>query len=936
MSSERWNRLQELFAEAVALPPERRTTFLRISEPDPTLRDEVQALLEAHDATGRMDRIAHHLDALRGERQEEDRDTAVPERIGPYAIERRLGRGGMGSVYLAERADGQLRYRVAIKLMRRDLDTDDLRRRFLAERQMLAQLAHPNIARLLDGGVTDEGRPYFVMELVDGAPIDRYCDAHQLGIPERLELFKKVCGAVQHAHRNLIVHRDLKPANILVTADGTVKLLDFGIAKVQDPHAFPETIPATTGVRLMTPDYASPEQLRGGTVSTASDVYQLGLVLYKLLTGHHPRLRDPSGGATTREITKPSAVVRTAIGEGEGGGPPDASPVSDAESVAAARGTTPDRLRRRLAGDLDNIILRALREEPERRYPSVEQFGEDIQRHLTGRPVIARGESFGYVTSKFVRRHWAGVAFSTVIAILLMAFVVGMAVETRNATRQRDRAQQVSGLLLQMFQSASPEVARGDTITVLQVLDSGAARIRTSRTLDAGIKGAMLGTIADVYMDLDRYGRAARTAQEALALDVSARGEWDRETITTFVRVSDALVAGGQPDSAVSFARRALGLAREHLGERDALTGRVWDVYGYALQRAGNVAEARPALEHAVAIFRSGGDSARGDLARTLANLAWADQNQDRMDSAESRMRESVAIDRVVLSANDPLLQSAIASLADLLLRRGKLAEAESRAAEADTLARALYPAGDPNLAYTASLEARILEATGDYDAAERKYREALALARTAADSGVVEQPASILNDFGIFLQRRRLDLAGAEAAFREAASIYRGVRGPASPFTAIVEAHLAEVLCFEGKPAAAEQIQRRAVPALEAALPPDDRRLGIPLRDYGLALLELKRLHAADSVLRHALRIERRGSGTDRGPRIARVQAVLGANLLAQNRLPEAEPLLVAAYDTLNPQPYRDAFLPLIRSGLVRLYTREDRPQDAARYRGH
>ncbi|MEJ2218869.1 MAG: serine/threonine-protein kinase, partial [Gemmatimonadota bacterium] len=284
MDHDQWERAERLFAEALALPADERAAYVRGACDDPALCAEVLSLLEAHDATGPLDSIAEQLGAMAAVHADPPPPEPLPQRVGPYSVIRLIARGGMGAVYLAERAEEHFRYTVALKLLRRDLQSEELRRRFLSERQVLARISHPNIARLLDGGLTDSGQPYFVMEYVEGMPIDRYCDEHRLGVPERLRLFRTVCGAVRHAHRNLVVHRDLKPANILVTGEGEVKLVDFGIAKVLDPEAFPDDAPQTrVGQRLLTPEYASPEQLRGEPVNTASDVYQLGLLLCQLL-----------------------------------------------------------------------------------------------------------------------------------------------------------------------------------------------------------------------------------------------------------------------------------------------------------------------------------------------------------------------------------------------------------------------------------------------------------------------------------------------------------------------------------------------------------------------------------------------------------------------------------------------------------------------------
>ena len=400
---ERWERVQALFESVLDLPPDCRTSHLEAAEPDDSLRAEVWSLVEHHEREGRLDGIVNELAVLTGRQPAPSGPDLAADgqgpgaaRIGPYELVRMLARGGMGSIHLARRADGRDAPMVAIKLLRGDLETAALRRRFLAEQQIVARIGHRNIARFLDDGVTDDGLPYFVMEYVDGSPIDEHCDAERLAVPRRLELFLAVCEAVEHAHRHHLVHRDLKADNILVTPEGEVRLLDFGIAKALEPGIFPAADHHTTkGVRLLTPEYASPEQLNGLPVTRASDVYQLGLLLYELLAGRLPSVltRIPSGPSASDMIEAtpaPSAALRPSrgglrVGRARRGVESVVGP--DPAKIAAARSTTVRLLRRRLAGDLDAIVMAALRARPEDRYTSVERLREDLRKHLDGLPV---------------------------------------------------------------------------------------------------------------------------------------------------------------------------------------------------------------------------------------------------------------------------------------------------------------------------------------------------------------------------------------------------------------------------------------------------------------------------------------------------------------------------------------------------------------------
>jgi eukaryotic-like serine/threonine-protein kinase len=423
VNSEKWEQMKELFASALELPAGEREAFLRQAcGGDDSLVAELQALLSAHDSdpSQSMDSSDSSESAARAAKWE-------GQRIGPYRLLHRIGSGGMGDVYLAARADEAFNKRVAIKLVQTGINTQEVLRRFRHERQILAALDHPNIARLLDGGTTDDGLPYFVMDYVEGTPINTYCDTHKLAIPERIRLFRDVCSAVHYVHQNLVVHRDLKPSNILVTPEGVPKLLDFGIAKLLKPEFSSHPMDATRiEFRILTPWYASPEQVRGEAVTTASDVYSLGVILYELLTSRRPyRLKSGTSdeifkAVCDQEPEKPS--TRTFQIEDSENKKAETESQSSA-TIAQLRATVPERLRRELSGDLDMIVMKALRKEPQRRYSSVEQLSEDLRRHLEGLPVTAHRDSTSYRAGKFIRRHKTSVAAA---ALVIVSLTVGV------------------------------------------------------------------------------------------------------------------------------------------------------------------------------------------------------------------------------------------------------------------------------------------------------------------------------------------------------------------------------------------------------------------------------------------------------------------------------------------------------------------------------
>ncbi|MBL8187883.1 MAG: serine/threonine protein kinase, partial [Acidobacteria bacterium] len=439
MTPERWRKIESIFQTVVEKPkPERQQMLTQYCGNDTELRREVEALLSEDDTNDFDDFIQAPIKDVARSLPQPNPDNYVGRNIGPYHVVKLLGQGGMGAVYLAERADAEFYRQVALKIVRRGMDSNFVLKRFRMERQILATLEHPNIAQLLDGGTTADGLPYFVMEYVQGQPLTEYCDSSGISLTERLKLFLFVCAAVQHAHQKLIIHRDLKPSNILVTAEGIPKLLDFGIAKLLDPALSPTPVTRTqTSMRLMTPDYASPEQVRGLPVTTASDVYALGVILFELLTGARPYQFETYSPAEIEraicdtEIERPSALAERM--NDEGGRMNLVARLFHHSSFIPHRSS--------LRGDLDNIVLMALRKEPERRYQSVEQLAEDIRCYLQGRPISARRESALYRTGKFVRRNKLAVAAATLVFFSLLGGIVTTTRAARIAESERARAE---------------------------------------------------------------------------------------------------------------------------------------------------------------------------------------------------------------------------------------------------------------------------------------------------------------------------------------------------------------------------------------------------------------------------------------------------------------------------------------------------------------
>lgn len=640
MTPEQWLQVREVFHAAIDLPAEQRSVYLdRVCAHEPTLRSEVDSLLNSHEDAGDLLETPAHFHS---NFEAEEHDPWVGKNIGPYQTISRIGQGGMGAVYRAVRVDDHYLKQVAIKLVRTGLGTGHYLRRFKNERQIMANLDHPNIARLLDGGATEQGLPYLVMEYIEGEEIDKYCDSHRLDTIQRLKIFQRVCSAVQYAHQNLVVHRDLKPGNILVMADGTPKLLDFGIAKLLDPELFFQTAdPVGTVLRAMTPEYASPEQVRGEGITTATDVYSLGVILYRLLTGHAPYMldsRDPLKSMHTiseTEPERPSTVierVEEVLVNGE-------VQLVTPERLCEARNERHSLLRRRLAGDLDNIVLKALRKEPGRRYASAEQLSEDIQRYLEGLPVLARSDTFGYRTGKFIQRNKAGVGAASVVFATLLVGLFFTVREARIAEAQRARAERRFNDVRKLARDLMLDVH--DSIQYLP-----------------GATPARKLIIQDALEYLD-----------SLAKESSGDPSLQRELATAYEKVGD--VQGWDVRSNLGDTAGALQSFRKSLAIRQALAhdrpndsqarsdlAEGYTKVGDVLLQTGDKIEALKNLDQALEIRKQLAAAAPGDKGAQL-NLAiaydgianaLADQNQ--LDLSLENTRQSLTIFAALLAAD--------------------------------------------------------------------------------------------------------------------------------------------------------------------------------------------------------------------------------------------------------------------------------------------
>ncbi len=757
----RWRRLKGLFEELSGIPPAGRSGRLaELGRDDPALAAELAELLEEHDRDRPL-RLEEVLAAEAGEPS----SLTPGRRVGPYRLVELLGRGGMGQVFLAERVDGQFEQQVALKVMREALDTPDTRARFLAERQILARLEHPDIARLLDGAVTDDGVPYLVMELVRGEPITEHCDRERLPVEDRLRLFVQVCRAVHAAHRQLVVHRDLKPSNILVDGEGRVRLLDFGIAKLLDP-ALGGDVPLTrTGLYLLTPEYASPEQVTGAPVGTTTDVYALGLLLYRLLTGLHGQpVEDLSPAGIHRAVVehRPERPSRAALRE----------PAEAAVQRARLRGgLSPGRLARRLEGDLDTIVEMAVRKEPDRRYLSAEDLAADVERHLRRLPVAARRDTFAYHATRFVARHRSAVAAACAgvlaLAVGLAAAVHGL-VEARRAearaVAEAAESRRLADFMVELFDASDPVLARGEEPSARSLLERGAARIGAELDARPELKADLLLAIGRAYDQLGEYDAAAELLREAMDLRPAGADPAGRAEVLW--ALSRLQLRTGEFDAAVESAAAAVEIVEGAAGIDPDTVADAYSCYGQNLFEVRRGEESIGPLRRAVELRRSLGGYDRHQMAIDLDYLGNA-----------------------VFEIEDQ--QEGLAILAD------GVAELERAGLEPGQLANGLSRFGLRQVA------------AGRYEEAEITLRRSRALAREAAGDGHHPEVQDAELALATLAEARGELDAAADSLVRALAESV-AIWGEEHPKSAMMRLRLGRTLLAAGRPAEAlDQLER-------------------------------------------------------------------------------------------------------------------------------
>lgn len=831
MESERWQHIQGVFHDAASLPRSEQESLVRgRCGEDEELVSEVLAMLD-QDANG-SSLLDSGLAEVAG-RTLAHSDPLISKDFGPYHILRLLGEGGMGVVYLGERRD--FRSQVAIKVLRDAWLSPARRERFLSEQRTLAQLNHPAIARLYDAATLDDGTPYFVMEYVEGIPLTHYCRDHDCSIKERLQLFRAVCEAVQHAHANAIIHRDLKPSNILVRGDGAVRLLDFGIAK--QIEGFDLAVDQTTlGLRLMTPAYASPEQIRGDRIGVSTDVYSLGVILYELLAGELPfdlANLTPAEAAiiiTDHEPGKPSVLVKRVR--------------LDVGHSTPSAGTT---LSKAAWADLDVLCLTAMHKDSRRRYPSVEALIRDVNHYLDGEPLEARPDTLRYRTAKFVRRNRqavVSVAFVLLAIVSLITFFTMRLARARDAaTEEAARTQRVQQFMTNLFQGGDEAAGPSDSLRVVTIVDRGVQQAK-SLTSDPRIQAELYENLGSIYQKLGKYDQAETLLRSALDERKSLFGPDSVEVAESLVALGLLRSEQGHMEEAEQLVRQGLDMDRRHLPPQHPSVAKALLALGQILAQRASYDQAIQILNEAVRI-ESAPSVAPTDLAASLSALAAAQYSAGHYDASNSLYQRLLQMHRRIYGDRHPLVAEDLEQISSIQQDLGYYSEAERLQRQALEVDESYYGSNHPKVASDLTTLGRSLEYEKRYGEADAVLHRALSIQQQVF--GPVHQSvADTLNELGNVANMRN-DLDQAEVYARRVVDIYRAVYGDHHNFVAVAISNLASVYMDKKDYPRAEQMFRDAVRRFTETLGADNVNTGEAHIKLGRTLLREKRYKEAE-----------------------------------------------------------------------------------------
>lgn len=889
-----WRELQSIFQQAVALPQEDRKEFLdRVCDSNLDLRNEIEALLIADQSQESVDSPLK-LDMANLDSK------LVGSVIDDWKIIRQIGVGGMGTVFLAHRHTTDFQQSAALKLVKKGMDSEAVVQRFQQERKILASLNHKNIAKLLDGGMTQDGRPYFVMEHVDGLPITQYCDQHRLNISQRLNLFRAVCSAVHHAHKNLIVHRDLKPSNIIVTGSGDLKLLDFGIAKLLDDSENQQF--TRTGMQLHTPAYASPEQLINDPITTASDIYALGILFYELLTGRRPF-----------EIKRSEQEFRELVLTGQPVKPSDAvteivsitNKTQTAETISQCRSTRVQGLKRTLAGDLDTICMMAMHREADRRYTSASEFASDIQRHLDGLPVSARPDSRVYRLNKFIKRNKASVSIASlaVLSIILITifYTSQLKLQRDIAIKERQKSDEVVRFVTGLFEYSKPSRRLGKDISAKDLLDEGANRIQFELVEQPLVQQTLKQVLGEVYYKLGQEQKALDLLTDALAKQRELLGENHLDVATTKLVLALVHQDRGNYDFAAELLSQALQTKKKLLGELHFDVAEVLSVFAYMEQMRGGYPQAETYFKKGLDISEqlSNGDNVY--LAKLTKQLGGFYRYLDRNSEAEPLLRKALAMQvRIYQGGPHPDINSTKRELAALLRSTGEYQESKRLYLEVIESRTKILGPDHPELGNTWNSYSLLLTRMDDYEGALAANIRFIEILKRAYSEATPSLAAAYFNQASML---RDLD------RYSEAIKHYR-LASETQDLVGLPEKHvhrafpiagIASVYVDQKNYAEATQLYRKVLALRRESLSDDHKTVIDAKNSLGGALTGLKRYKEAEELLLESYQqsLKTRGSKDGRTQRAMRKLIELYKASGQSNQVEEFSKLLLESQST-------------------------------------
>ncbi len=938
MTHEQRQKAIEIFDATLELEPDQRNAFIddRCKD-DHTVRNEVLALLASYEKTDHF--LEPPVRAAAFELLSDFTHSGfIGQQIGSYTLTSLIATGGMGTVYLAEPIPpSNENNNVAIKLIRRGMASPDILQRFHKECQTLAGLEHENIARQLEGGISDQGIPYLAMEYIDGLPIDQYCDNNNLSVQQRLELFRKVCSAVQYAHQNLIIHRDIKPSNILILQNGTPKLLDFGIAKLIQPTNTDITMTVTsTGLQMITPQYASPEVIRQMPASTAMDVYSLGLLLYELLTGRraynikHQLPHEIERLICETDPPAPSSIVTQAYEFYRSDG---TTRKLTAEDISLIRRLNPFDLRRVLRGDLDTVILKALHKDPKRRYPTVEQLSQDIERFLSGFGVLAQKDSLGYRAQKFIKRNKALALASLIIFISLIGGITGTTWglfqakhEAARARKEAVKAQQINLFLQDMLASVDPDEGNRD-ILVREVLDLSSRRIDQEFANLPEVKASIQHTIGRTYLNLGLHQDAQPHLQAALDLRKKNHPQNHPEIAESLLLYGEMLFFNDKHDEALAVLDEARTMYEKLFGNRHETIVKVLNAIARVHDNAGRYEESIKMFRQSLTICQSLHPDNHADTTDTMEKLSVALSNHGQYEKAIELSRKSLQMNQNIFHAEHPRIATNLKVLALALQRGNKNKESESLYRQALALYQTIYGHTHPDIARILNNLGVLISDQGKIQEAQSMLQEALDMRRSLYGNDHHSVAVTLQNLATIMTAEL------AEPLLRESLEISRNRLGNDHPNVAQILSNLGANLYSRGLYEEATPLYRESLAIFKKRLPENHFKLSYPMLGLGNTLLRKGEHELAHSLLLESLRL-RKLRFPDHHPAVLIVTTSMGQCLTHSGKYEQAQSMLINSHEQLKTQ--LGASHELTRkalSALIQLYETWDQKEKLAQY---